>query len=63
MLRSLLNNALRSGATGAGRTRSTGYGSRGAVRGAGYGSRGAASTGGLGGSVARTVLGRLTRGR
>ena len=68
MLRSLLNNALRSRA-GAGAARSSGYGSRsrGMGRSAGYTSRGrgAAPTsgGGIGGQVARTVLGRLTRGR
>jgi hypothetical protein len=79
VLRSLINNALRSGA-GAGAARS-GYGTRG--RSAGYTSRGRSagyttrgrSAGGypsarggslgsqLGGQVARTVLGRLTRGR
>ena len=66
MLRSLLNNALRSGA-GTGTTRSSGYGTRG--RSAGYSSRGRGyggsptTGGGIGGQVARTVLGRLTRGR
>jgi len=64
VLRSLLNNALRSGA---GATRSSGYGSRG--RSTGYTSRGrgygAAPTsgGGIGGQVGRMVLGRITRGR
>jgi hypothetical protein len=67
MLRSLINGALRSGA---GAARSSGYGSRG--RAGGYTSRGrgtggsgytGSGGGGIGGSVARQVLGRLTRGR